>query len=136
MKYLLFLLITINIGFAQMANGMKTPDVQFISLSDRVNVSNKMESFNLAGRIEIVRSEFFVNMGNNEYWIRNSELKSAKGDLYNFSESLTKNGIAVIEQVDAQYGYILVTVPGQKDAIVYIAGDKGSKASDPIEIEL
>lgn len=136
MKYLLFILITINIGFAQMANGMKTPDVQFISLSNNVNVTNDMESFKLTGQIDVIKSEFFVSMGNNEYWIRNSELKSENGDLYIFAESLTKNGIPVIEQVNAQFGYILVSVPGEKDAIVYIAGEKGSKASDPIEIKL
>ncbi len=136
MKYILFLLMMVNIVFAQMANGKNSSMAYVTGISGNLNLSGVNESYKLPEAGAILKGELIINLGNNEYWLKNSELTSASGDVYVFSESLLRNGVPVIDQVDAKYGYILVTTPGQKEAVAYIAGEKGSKASDPVEIKL
>ncbi|MBE2218997.1 MAG: hypothetical protein IAE90_12380 [Ignavibacteria bacterium] len=135
MKYLLFLVIVVNIAFSQTTNGMYATNVQYIGIVDNRNIGS-VEGFNLPGSIGMLKGEMIISLGNNEYWIRNSELTLVKGDVYIFSENLLKNGIPVIDQVNAQYGYVLVTQPGENEAVIYIAGEKGNKTSDPVSIEL
>ena len=136
MKYLLFLLIIVNVAFAQMANGKSSTLAYVTGVSGSLNISEVNERYILPGMSAVIRGEMIVNLGNNEYWLKNTELTSADGDIYVFSVSFLKNGFPVIEQVDAKNGYILVVTPGTKEAVVYIAGEKGSKSSDPVEIEL
>ena len=136
MKYLLFLFIAVNIVFAQSANGSYVSNVHYIGIAENRNVAGSVEGFNLPGNLGILKGEKIVNLGNNEYWISNTELTSVNGDVYIFSESLYKNVLLVIDQVNARYGYVLVTQPGENEAVVYIAGEKGNKTSDPISIVL
>jgi hypothetical protein len=91
---------------------------------------------NSDGKNEKMSGERIIKMTDNEYWIKNTELVSGSGDVYEFDDKLRKNDEPLIRQVVADYGYILVFIEGEDFAEAYIAGEKGSKQSDPVLIRL
>jgi hypothetical protein len=136
MRYLVILLIGLNVTFAQMANGMKTPEMTILNISEGRGFTSFEGNLNSLGKNEKIEGESIVKLANNEYWIKNSEMRSGNGDIYSFAGSLLKNGKSIIEQVKAEYGYVLVITPNSHEAVVYLAGPNGAKASDPVSIEL
>lgn len=135
MKYLLFLLISVNLVLAQSANGKSSQYITILNVIKTENTVNYIKAdLNNDGSMEILNGENIIQVNEKEYWVKNSELRTESGSVYEFSNNLMKDNKSVSEQVKAEYGYILVFADGLSNIEVYIAGEKGSKESDPLMI--
>lgn len=137
MKILIIILLSVSISFAQMANGESSKNLPLVSIvkpEGPLTYLNK--DLNKDGKFEILRGEKIIKIGDNEYWVKNTEMTSSGGDIYTFYNKLKKNDAPVVRQVTADYGYILIFEPGNENVEVYLAGETGSKESDPLFISL
>lgn len=138
MKYLAFLIIlSFNLSFAQLSKDSNLSGSASVKESDLLtNLNYYNQDFNEDQQMETLRGEKVVRLSNNEYWIVNGELVTSNGNNFRFNNKLTKNNNVLLQQVNAENGYILSFTPHESEAEVYIADGHGNKASDPLTILL
>lgn len=135
MKYLIFLILAVNLTLAQAANGSGSVSVRLLNVINTHNsVTYINEDLNADGKTEILKGERIIKTGENEYWIRNTSLTTESGDVVSFGDKIKKNSKPLINQLKSEYGYILEFNTGGNEIIVYFADLNGSKDSDGISI--
>ena len=137
MKYLLALILSITISYSQSANGSSSGNVLHLSTIVKSPVLTTLKiDLDSDGYSENLKGESIIVLGNNEVWVKNTEIVSKSGDKYLFGNKLKKNNMNLISQVSAEYGYILVYGEGSDEILVYLAGSNGEKDSDAFSIDL
>lgn len=133
MKITVMLLLFIDLTISQVADGRQINRNRITNLIDVKNQTYLLsEDLNNDGMAEVLKGESIIKTDKYEYWVKNTELVSSKGDIISFNTILQKNSLPVIDQVNADHGYILVFTPNSNEVEVYIAGVFGNKNSDSI----
>lgn len=134
MKYIIFILLLSGYTISQ--DNYKMIRMENSISNGETKIQNISKDFNMDGNNEILRGSEITKISKREYWIKNTELILNNGDVYNFSKILLKNNSAIIEQVSAEYGYILVFKNKSSVVEVYVADAKGDKNSDALFLQL
>ncbi|MEO8513516.1 MAG: hypothetical protein ABI543_08155 [Ignavibacteria bacterium] len=137
LMFAVVLTLAVSLTFAQGANGRTSNSVSMLNVIKTNNsVSYIKEDLNSDGRFEILKGGKIIKTAANEYWVHNTSLMTQNGDVITFNDIIKKNDISLIDQITAEYGYVLVFIPGDKDIVVYIAGSFGSKNSDSFSLPM
>ncbi|MBE2227205.1 MAG: hypothetical protein IAE93_07690 [Ignavibacteria bacterium] len=137
MKYLLAIILSVTISYSQSVYGSSSGNVLSFSTIVKSPVLKSLKvDLNSDGHSENLKGESIIVLGENEVWVKNTELVSESGDKYFFGNKLKKNETNLVRQVSAEYGYILVYGEGNGGVLVYLAGSNGEKDSDAFSIEL
>ncbi len=125
---------TVN-SSASSVNTFKEPYEALINYNRTINTGSKINplfinaDLNNDGKKEFLTGNI-LQVSIDEYWIKNTTMKTSEGDEYSFNSFLLRNGYVLIDQVQAKYGYILVFKDGSQEIEVYLANIKGEKFSD------
>lgn len=134
MKYILILLVSVQIVMSQSGNGSASNMEHNFTLLNIVKPElavNLVENdFNLDGYIETLKGEKIIKISNHEYWVKNTTLSTAEGDIISFGKDLKINNQEVTKQVQAKNGYIVIFEQGTSILEIYLADEHGSKDSD------
>ena len=92
-----------------------------------------------AGSGEVFKGTMLKTISPNTFWVKNAQIISSDNKiLVDLNRKLLVNNISLINQVSANYGYIVefANAKAGKNIIIAIANSKGEKDSDELIINL
>ncbi len=91
------------------------------------------------GTVEVFKGTMLKKISQNIFWVKNAQIVTQDNKvLVELSRKLLVNGISLIAQVSADYGYIVEFAKnkGSNEIIVAIANSKGERDSDELVLNL
>lgn len=137
MKFLFIFVFMINIAFSQ-TKSISENNIQKIN-NTKTDIITYKEDFNENGEIETFEAVLISIINENTFWVKNATLTNANQKIVlRFDLNIQKNEKPIVNQVQANYGYIIELNndknTGKINIIVSIASEKGEKDSDELFI--